>query len=57
LAKRLARFLQSAKVCSALAEAGAIDSDQPAAADTIAWPGLLEVSGQVVSELTSIFLD
>ena len=57
LAKRLARFLQSAKVYSALVEAGAIDSDQPAAADTIAWPELIEVSGQAVSELTSIFLD
>ena len=56
-AKRLAKFLQSPKVYFALAEAGAIDSDQPATADTIAWPGLIELSEQAVSELTSIFLD
>ena len=56
-AKRLAKFLQSPKVHFALAEAGAIDSDQPATADTIAWPGLIELSEQAVSELTSIFLD
>ena len=56
-AKRLAKFLHSPKVHFALAEAGAIDSDDPATADTIAWPGLIELSEQAVSELTSIFLD
>ena len=56
LAKRLAKFLQSPPVRTALAEAGAIDpGETPATA--IAWPSLVEANGQAVNELTSIFLD
>ena len=57
LAKRLARFLQSPPVRSALVEVGAIDHGETPPPGTVGWASLVEVNEQAVSELTSIFLD
>ena len=57
LAKRLAKFLQSPTVRTALAKAGAIDSVEAPATGEVAWPSLVEANELAVSELQSIFLD
>ncbi len=57
LAKRLANFLQSPRVRTALVEAGAIDPGEAPATVVIAWPSLVEANEQAVNELQSIFLD
>ena len=57
LARRLAEFLQSPAVRSALVEAGAIDPGEIPPTGVIAWPSLVEANAQAVNELQSIFLD
>ena len=57
LARRLAEFLQSPAVRSALVEAGAIDPGETPPTGVIAWPSLVEANAQAVNELQSIFLD
>ena len=57
LARRLAEFLQSPVVRSALVEAGAIDPGEIPPTGVIAWPSLVEANAQAVNELQSIFLD
>ena len=56
LARRLAEFLQSPAVRSALVEAGAIDPGEIPPTGVIAWPSLVEANAQAVNELQSIFL-
>jgi len=57
LARRLAKFLQSPTVRTALAEAGAIDPGVTPPAAEVAWPSLVEANERAVGELQSIFLD
>ena len=57
LARRLAEFLQSPAVRSALVEAGAIDPGEIPPTGVIVWPSLVEANAQAVNELQSIFLD
>ena len=57
LARRLAKFLKSLPVRSALVEAGAIEAGVTPSANEVAWPSLVEANAQSVKDLQSIFLD
>ena len=57
LGRRLAKFLQSLVVRTALAEAGAIDPVETPQSAEIDWPSLVEENARVVNDLQSIFLD
>ena len=57
LGRRLAKFLQSTAVRTALAEAGAIDPRETPPSAEIAWLSLVEDNARAVNDLQSIFLD
>ena len=57
LGRRLAKFLRSPKVRTALAEAGAIDVGETPPSPGIDWSSLVEENAQAVNDLQSIFLN
>ncbi|HJN89430.1 MAG TPA: substrate-binding domain-containing protein [Verrucomicrobiota bacterium] len=57
LARRLAKFLQSPPVRSALVDAGAIEPGVTPPAAEVVWPSLVEANERAVGELQSIFLN